>query len=195
MKQTQRGFTLVELAIVLVIIGIILGAVLKGQDLINNARMKKLTTAVKGWEVSLWTCYDRLGAFPGDDDRDGVIDDSNPLDSTCIQNLAQRPSNTVNLGSYTFYIYPGHDGNNRNVLVVCASSDCNTAVDTTQLDFLQNLDTSIDGVSNGTAGVVRAVSSVTVDNTNNIVTDLTLDTGGWNTTNTKAAVYYFDKAP
>ena len=39
--RNHKGFTLVELAIVLVIIGIILGSVLKGQELINNARMKR----------------------------------------------------------------------------------------------------------------------------------------------------------
>jgi len=40
--RNQKGFTLVELAIVLVIIGIILGAVLKGQALINNAKIKRV---------------------------------------------------------------------------------------------------------------------------------------------------------
>ncbi|OYY22119.1 MAG: prepilin-type cleavage/methylation domain-containing protein, partial [Thiotrichales bacterium 35-46-9] len=39
MKQ-QKGFTLVEMAIVLVIIGLLLGGVLKGQELIDNSRIK-----------------------------------------------------------------------------------------------------------------------------------------------------------
>ena len=39
MKKQQTGFTLIELAIVLVIIGLLLGGVLKGQELINSAKV------------------------------------------------------------------------------------------------------------------------------------------------------------
>ena len=41
--KKQAGFTLIELAIVLVIIGLLLGGVLKGQELINSAKVKKFT--------------------------------------------------------------------------------------------------------------------------------------------------------
>ena len=40
MNKQQSGFTLVEIAIVLVIIGLLLGGVLKGQELINSAKVK-----------------------------------------------------------------------------------------------------------------------------------------------------------
>ncbi|NPA42011.1 MAG: prepilin-type N-terminal cleavage/methylation domain-containing protein [Aquificae bacterium] len=69
----SRGFTLVELAIVLVIIGIILGAVLKGQELINNAKVKRLQNDMRGMEALMWTFYDRYGKFPGDCDGNGLI--------------------------------------------------------------------------------------------------------------------------
>jgi prepilin-type N-terminal cleavage/methylation domain-containing protein len=69
-----RGFTLVELAIVLVIIGIILGAILKGQELINNAKVKRLQNDLKGLEAAIWTFYDRTGRLPGDCNNDGTID-------------------------------------------------------------------------------------------------------------------------
>lgn len=62
-----KGFTLVELAIVLVIIGIILGAVLKGQELINNAKMKRLYNAQREIMAGVYTYYDRYGKYPGDD--------------------------------------------------------------------------------------------------------------------------------
>ncbi|WP_299068361.1 prepilin-type N-terminal cleavage/methylation domain-containing protein, partial [Accumulibacter sp.] len=42
MKKQQSGFTLVEIAIVLVIIGLLLGGVLKGQELINSAKVKNM---------------------------------------------------------------------------------------------------------------------------------------------------------
>ena len=44
MKSRQAGFTLVEIAIVLVIIGLLLGGVLKGQEIINSAKEKNLAT-------------------------------------------------------------------------------------------------------------------------------------------------------
>jgi len=44
----SKGFTLVELAIVLVIIAIILGAILKGQELIKNAKIKWNTGSIRG---------------------------------------------------------------------------------------------------------------------------------------------------
>jgi prepilin-type N-terminal cleavage/methylation domain-containing protein len=69
-----RGFTLVELAIVLVIIGIILGAILKGQELINNAKVKRLQNDLKGLEAAIWTFYDRTGRLPGDCNNDGTIE-------------------------------------------------------------------------------------------------------------------------
>jgi len=69
--RRERGFTLIELAIVLVIIGIILGAILKGQELIQNAKVKRLQSDMKGLEALIWTFYDRYGKFPGDCDGDG----------------------------------------------------------------------------------------------------------------------------
>lgn len=74
--RSNKGFTLVELAIVLVIIGIILGAVLKGQELINNAKVKRLQNDLRGIEAAMWTYYDRAGRMPGDCNSNGVIENS-----------------------------------------------------------------------------------------------------------------------
>lgn len=58
----------------LVIIGIILGAILKGQELINNAKAKRLLNDIKGLATLHYTFYDRYGRFPGDCNGDGGID-------------------------------------------------------------------------------------------------------------------------
>jgi len=74
MRGREKGFTLVELVIVLVIIGIILGAVLKGQELINNAKAKRVLNDMRGFAALAYTFYDRYGRFPGDCNNDGIID-------------------------------------------------------------------------------------------------------------------------
>jgi prepilin-type N-terminal cleavage/methylation domain-containing protein len=67
MKSKQTGFTLIEIAIVLVIIGLLLGGVLKGQELINSAKVKNLATDFKNIPVYIYGYQDKFRALPGDD--------------------------------------------------------------------------------------------------------------------------------
>lgn len=73
MKRTKLhdkgGFTLIELAIVLVIIGLIIGAVVKGGDLIDSAKMKRVKVDIDGWIGAVYTYYDKYNALPGDDPK------------------------------------------------------------------------------------------------------------------------------
>ena len=68
MKSSQKGFTLVEIAIVLVIIGLLLGGVLKGQELINSAKVKNLATDFRNLPVFVYAYQDKYRKLPGDDD-------------------------------------------------------------------------------------------------------------------------------
>ncbi len=86
----QSGFTLIEIAIVLVIIGLLLGGVLKGQELINTARVRALNNNIDGITSAWFSFSDRYRAFPGDynnaannlpgvnnnGDGDGLIDNN-----------------------------------------------------------------------------------------------------------------------
>ena len=63
----QRGFTLVEIAIVLVIIGLLLGGVLKGQEMIENARIKSVIGDMNGISAAYNSYVDRYHAIPGDE--------------------------------------------------------------------------------------------------------------------------------
>jgi prepilin-type N-terminal cleavage/methylation domain-containing protein len=65
----EQGFTLVELAIVMVIIGLMIGAVLKGQAMIDDAKQKRLLNDLQGISVAYFTYYDRYNAVAGDDSR------------------------------------------------------------------------------------------------------------------------------
>jgi|Deesub1362A_J573_1020465.scaffolds.fasta_scaffold13487_2 prepilin-type N-terminal cleavage/methylation domain-containing protein len=210
----ERGFTLIELAIVLVIIGIILGAVLKGQDLIQNARAKKFVNKGRAWEVATWTFLDRKGRFPGDSDKDGKIGDGNVENDLTGANFINPPyegssgseTNTITLGSYTFYVFLGSvgaDGDSdgdadtgKNVMTICVASDCSSTFDDTQIAYIEALDVSIDGSAAGDDGQVIGV---------NDISNLSLTAAQWealwtstptaaafSSTSTKAVVYYFD---
>jgi prepilin-type N-terminal cleavage/methylation domain-containing protein len=92
--KNQKGFTLVEMAIVLVIIGLLLGGVLKGQELIDNSKIKNTINDLKGISAANNGYFDRFRAQAGDDgdatalaarggawagmatagDRDGILD-------------------------------------------------------------------------------------------------------------------------
>ncbi len=67
MRKLHAGFTLVEIAIVLVIIGLLLGGVLKGQELVNNAKVKNLANDLRGISSFVYAYQDRFRALPGDD--------------------------------------------------------------------------------------------------------------------------------
>ncbi len=67
MNRNQPGFTLIEIAIVLVIIGLLLGGVLKGQELINSAKVKNLAGDFKNIPVFIYGYQDKFKALPGDD--------------------------------------------------------------------------------------------------------------------------------
>src|SRR5262245_28461003 len=66
MRKQERGFTLIEIAIVLVIIGLLLGGVLKGQELITSARVRNLISTQDGVKAAYFGFLDRYRALPGD---------------------------------------------------------------------------------------------------------------------------------
>lgn len=67
MKKQQSGFTLVEIAIVLVIIGLLLGGVLKGQEMITQAKIKNVANDLNGITAAVYSYQDRYKRLPGDD--------------------------------------------------------------------------------------------------------------------------------
>lgn len=67
MRRNQSGFTLIEIAIVLVIIGLLLGGVLKGQELINSAKVKNFAQDFKSVPLFIYGYQDKYKRLPGDD--------------------------------------------------------------------------------------------------------------------------------
>ena len=73
-SRKQGGFTLVEMSVVLVLVGLLFAAVTKGQELVDQAKAKRLVNdmIVMGDQLQLYS--QAKGRFPGDCNADGVID-------------------------------------------------------------------------------------------------------------------------
>jgi prepilin-type N-terminal cleavage/methylation domain-containing protein len=65
----EHGFTLAEVAIVLVVIGLLLGLLLLGDGIVTQSRMKALVNHFEGLKVAVLAYDDRYRALPGDDPR------------------------------------------------------------------------------------------------------------------------------
>jgi prepilin-type N-terminal cleavage/methylation domain-containing protein len=167
--RSNKGFTLVEMAIVLIIIGIILGAVVKGQDLITNARSKKLISVANTWNALAYTYMDRFGRFPGDSVRNGIIAndaDEQVAGHSTIDEIAatmtNAPENPVMIGGQSYWIYFGNvtvtGGGKRNAMLICPSDNCSTALNSDSLAMMQALDTALDGSADAGVGRVRALN-------------------------------------
>jgi prepilin-type N-terminal cleavage/methylation domain-containing protein len=201
-SKRGKGFTLIELAIALVIIGVIVGSILKGQDLINSAKVKRFVDDLKGIETAIWTFYDKKGRLPGDCNNDGVIDytltTTTPTYSTsttaptgyCDGNSTSGTVNTVfdelkyaelfsptdpnsELAKHIFNGYLAIGNSNSTVNAIVAYNIPAWAA--------KMIDKSIDGIENAQTGRIRRFDT----------------TGDWPATSTTnvAIIYYFDKMP
>lgn len=64
--RLRSGFTLLELAIVLVIIGLLLAGIIKGQELLTNARVRNIVQQQEGVRTAYLGFMDRFRQLPGD---------------------------------------------------------------------------------------------------------------------------------
>jgi len=143
----ENGFTLVEIAIVLVIIGVLFGAILRGENMIKSAKEKSLDNKIRFAAAAQFTYYDRTGRYAGDTTAtpDGLID----VSATAWTELQTQNIVTANdqnhafNGTFTF----GHDATTYpNNNYICASNVPSWVA--------QSFDTKMDdGV--GTTGSVR----------------------------------------
>ena len=105
LKQKQKGFTLVEIAIVLVIIGLLLGGVLKGQELIRSAKIKGEAKQIEGYKAGYFGYIDRYGYKPGDDPTQATrwSDMTNGNGNGGLDRFCQSPSDEGCLAMRALY--------------------------------------------------------------------------------------------
>ncbi|MEO5356580.1 MAG: prepilin-type N-terminal cleavage/methylation domain-containing protein [Nitrospirae bacterium YQR-1] len=198
--EREKGFTLIEVAIVLVIIGIIIGAIMKGQDLMDNARGKRFGVEIHKWESAIYAYLDIKGNLPGDGTPSGLIGSGsgNPQTDISNANFQNPPNNSFVLGPNTYYVYLGSDSTSgKNYLIACKSSNCGTALTYTiksnqiALKFFSTYDTSIDGSSDAGAGKVAGISAAPTI-ANNSFTSLTVlsATTNWTSVSTIFGMAY-----
>ena len=164
--RNHKGFTLIEMAIVLVIIGIIIGAVVKGQDLVENAKAKQFTSKIQAWQIALSTYYDRKGKYPGANTNGFITADA--ASSISAASFVSAPEQTFVIGGTSFSVYLGADAATptKNYLCVAkptpaAYNGSTSSSDLTALKFFEAYDTAVDGTANPSAGAVIGATTVT----------------------------------
>jgi prepilin-type N-terminal cleavage/methylation domain-containing protein len=92
-KEHWQGFTLIEMSIVLVIIGLIVGGVLVGQDLINAAAVRAQITQIEKYNTAVNTFRGKYGAIPGDMNVAAAAQFGFTIGAGCAGALGERDGN------------------------------------------------------------------------------------------------------
>lgn len=99
----QRGFTLVEMSVVMVIAGLLFAAVATGQELVAQAKASKLVAEIKGTEMQIQRYLQAKGRLPGDCNADGVIDYAADANATS-QSLRSDIANASRAAEYSYSV-------------------------------------------------------------------------------------------
>lgn len=195
--SNRKGFSLVEMAVVLIVIGIIIGAVLKGQDLIVNAKAKKVISDVSAWRILTLAYMDRTGRLPGDIGKDGVIGNqglqtgaaygeyssAGSATKEISNSMSNAPANPIMVGGLTYYVFFGNARGlttpNRNVIVLCKNSLCNADFTPDDIIIFKMMDVALDGSEGAGVGAFRAGGTSTTEQaiteSGNPITNTTLN--------------------
>src|SRR5256885_676312 len=107
--RKQHGFTLVEIAIVLVIIGLLLGGILKGQEMITQAKIKNVIADFSGLVICSANLPDKIAIA-----ADVQMDDGVPTSGSVRGQLQAAPNPAVAKQAAANYAETG-----TNVYTIC----------------------------------------------------------------------------
>lgn len=180
--KDNRGFTLIEIAIVLILIGIIIGAVVKGKDLIRSGEQKKIYTKyINAWQMAYSSFYDRTGKRLGDfrdssgaagqDGKCETDENGSGVDNTDRQKLIDGPSTgtayygldsvglespKTNTDNDWEYRYTDTEGTSHLLAIAFVNDNTNNynfmEIQNIPNELCMALDTLIDGEADGTDG-------------------------------------------
>ena len=172
MKRNNKGFSLIELSIVLIILGLLVAGVTGGASLIKSAQLRSIVTEFTNYRTAYNSYYAQFGKVPGadtdpsiikDDEaaltdlfEEGVIDKS-PIEGTSSENyisskFGKNAKWFLNNAGASFAAVA--DFSNANILSLSGSVDYATGALTS--DEAENIDTKIDdGIAD--SGLVRAL--------------------------------------
>jgi prepilin-type N-terminal cleavage/methylation domain-containing protein len=175
--KDQRGFTLIEMAIVLIIIGIIIGAVVKGKDVMKSAEQKRIyTTFVRAWQTTYNNYYDRTGWILGDENtatnntgvRDGLCSTaSEPNLNSQLTAVGLNPPNQGPTGLTNVRTYTDSNGKQHTMTLLFLNSTILgnyiqiTSTNGFPIDLGLSWDRIIDGTADGTTGDLQYDTNTT----------------------------------
>lgn len=106
MMEKHLGFSLIELAIVLVIAGLLLAGVMRGQELIANAKVKSLASDFRNIPAYFYAYQDRFRVLPGDDHNAvSHVNGTNPTSSQPQNGLIQGDWNSTTNTDESFLLW------------------------------------------------------------------------------------------
>ena len=171
--ESDKGFTLIEMAIVLIIIGIIIGAVVKGKDIIRSGDQKKIYSKFfNEWRITYVNYYDRSGRIlgdvsaPPDNQADGTscanLNDHTPVPESPHYGLIQiglTPPTTNSTDTCT-YRYTNSEGGSQDISITFNyGADNNTSgsynymeISDIPLELAIAIDRMVDGQADGSVG-------------------------------------------
>ncbi|HHS99505.1 MAG TPA: prepilin-type N-terminal cleavage/methylation domain-containing protein [Thiomicrospira sp.] len=161
--QAQKGFTLVEIAIVLVIIGLLLGGVLKGQELIENSKVKSVVQDFENISAAYYAYKDRKNEYPGATASDFFKDLRDEGFITGTGTAAPKHALDASDGTFT-YVAAASGNLIPNKKMICASGiedNIATNIDTKLDDGVGNTG-SMRGIVETTAGTAVTTGTATV---------------------------------
>lgn len=120
----NKGFTLVELAIVMIIIGLLIGGVIKGQELIKNAQVAAAVSEMKSFDAAINGVYSVYKEYPGD-----MMDPAGRI-ANCSAAPCNRPGNgNDRIGADGIYTVTADDSENLSAWAQMKSAGMITVVD------------------------------------------------------------------
>jgi prepilin-type N-terminal cleavage/methylation domain-containing protein len=173
LSERTRGFTLIEMAIVLVVIGLVIGAVLKGQDLIQNCRAKRFANFIRQAELTQHSHFDRNGKYA--------------LQTTGLSSQFPTFANSTTIGSSTYYVAFGQNGTRSSIVVTTytgtgLSAGSPTPFTSSDLLYAKSFDAAMDQRVDGSSGRVQALVMPTFIADNGTAIAAKGTSLGWETT-------------